>query len=177
LSNDLLDAQSRGRGAMTFGSAHTLAALFLEDSDLGTASLAFDDRHDAGVSDERRAGDDLAGVFFKEQHLLEGQLGPRLASRAVDGHEAAGRDLDLTTTRLNDCVHHWHLYKTVSVHSRWFRCKELDGTSVIRIAVNALDRARMPSSLRPQRRSGFARPLPQKSLSEEGRRCCCTKRP
>ena len=39
---------------------------------------------DAGVGDERRAGEDFAAVLFDEQHLLERQLGAGLAGRAVD---------------------------------------------------------------------------------------------
>ena len=48
---------------------------------------------------------DFAAVLFDEQHLVERQLRAGLAGGAVDGGDAAGRDLDLPAAALNDCVH------------------------------------------------------------------------
>jgi hypothetical protein len=107
------------------GPAHTLAALFLEDANLGAARLAFDGRHDARVGDEGRAGEDFAAVFFDEEHLFERELGARLACGAVDGGEAAGRDADLPAAGLNDGVHDAHLCKGESVQLKWLSCKGL----------------------------------------------------
>ena len=76
---------------MTFRPAHALAALLLEHANLGSARLAFDDADDARVGDKRRAGEHFAAVFLDQQDLVERQFGARLAGRAVDGRETAGR--------------------------------------------------------------------------------------
>ena len=44
---------------------------------------------------------------------------------AVEGRKAAGRHLDLTPARLNDCVHNRHLCKGDSLQPKWLRCKGL----------------------------------------------------
>ena len=45
---------------------------------------------DAGVGDERGAGEHLATVFFDEQHLSERQLGAGLAGGSVERCKSAG---------------------------------------------------------------------------------------
>ena len=50
---------------MALGAAHALAALLLEHADLRAARLAVDDADDAGVGDERRAGEHLTAVLLE----------------------------------------------------------------------------------------------------------------
>ena len=61
-----------------------LRRFFLKTRIFGPRALAFDDADDAGVGHERRAGEDFAAVLLDEQHLIERQLGARLAGRAVE---------------------------------------------------------------------------------------------
>ena len=56
---------------MTLRAPHALPSLLLEHADLRSARLAIDNRHDARVGDEGRAGDDLTAILLDEQHLLE----------------------------------------------------------------------------------------------------------
>src|SRR5262245_34216439 len=125
LQKNVLDAHARERGAMAFGAAHALAALLLEHADFGAAGLAFDDRDDARLGDEGRAGEDLAAVLLDEEDLIVGQLGSGLAGGAVDEHDRARRDLDLAAAGLDDGIHSRHLCKGSSVHAKWFTCKGL----------------------------------------------------
>ena len=48
-----------------------LRRFFLNDADLRPAGFAVDDRDDPRVGDKRRAREDLAAVFFDDQHLVE----------------------------------------------------------------------------------------------------------
>src|SRR5262249_10177221 len=112
---DVFDSHAREDRAVAPGPAHALAALLLEHADLRPARLALDDRHDAGVGDERRTREDLAAVLFDEQHLFERQFGPRFADGAVYQHDAAGSDLQLTPAALDDRVHSLPLQETPSL--------------------------------------------------------------
>ena len=56
-----------------------LRRFFLNTRIFGPRVLAVDDGDDARVGDERRAGEDFAAVLFDEQHLVERELGARLA--------------------------------------------------------------------------------------------------
>src|SRR3954463_3343304 len=68
--------------AMPLGPAHTLAALLLEDADLGSAAFTLDHADDARVRDEGSAREHLAAVLFDEQHVREGGSAPGCPSRA-----------------------------------------------------------------------------------------------
>ena len=72
-----------------------LRRFFLNTRSFGPARLAVDHADHLRVGDERRAGDDVARVLFDEQHLVERELRARLAGRAVDLDDGAGRDLEL----------------------------------------------------------------------------------
>src|SRR5262249_46447445 len=61
--DDVLDGDAGQRAAMSLRLAEALAALLLEDADLRSAGLAFDDADDAGVGHEGRAGDHVAAVL------------------------------------------------------------------------------------------------------------------
>src|ERR1700716_216886 len=100
---------------MTLGAPHTLPSLLLEHTDLRSARLPIDNRHDARVGDEWGPGDDLTAILLDEQHLLERQLRARLAGRAIDDDDGAGRHPVLTSPGLNDCVHVRHPRKRISL--------------------------------------------------------------
>src|SRR5262245_26185856 len=100
---------------MPLGAAHALPALLLEDADLWPARLAFDHPDDLGIGHKWRTRQHFAAVFFDEQALVDRELRAGLARRAIDRGDPARDDLQLTTTRLNDCVHIRHLCKGDSV--------------------------------------------------------------
>src|SRR4029078_7929168 len=79
----------------------------------------------AGVGDKRRPGQDLAAVFFDDQHLIEGEFGARIAGGAIQGRDAAWRHLDLMAAGLNYCGHNRHLCKRDSLLPKSLRCKGL----------------------------------------------------
>src|SRR6185295_2520374 len=110
---------------MALGVARALPPLFLEDADLRSAALAFDDRDDARIRDEGRAGEDFAGVGLDQQDLLESQLLALVPDSPVDGHEASRRDFRLMSAVLDDCVHVRHLCKRGTVQPKSLRCKGL----------------------------------------------------
>ena len=82
-----------------------LRRFFLKTRSFGPRASPSTTPSDLGVGDERRAGHDVAGVLLDEQHLVEGELRPGLAGRAVDFDDGAGRHLELAATGLNDGVH------------------------------------------------------------------------
>src|SRR5262249_38077714 len=109
LEKNVLDADSSVEGPMTGGPAHSLAPLFLENSDLGSARFTFDDGDDLGVGDKGRAGENLAAILLDQQYLVVSQLCARLSGCSVDGRYASRRHLDLPAAGLHDCVHIRHL--------------------------------------------------------------------
>src|SRR6266849_6774952 len=109
---------------MTFGAAHTLPSLLLEHADLRSARLTVDNRQDARVGDEGRAGDDLTAIVLDEQHLLERQLRAGLACRTIDDDDGPGRHPVLTSAGLDDCVHVLHPRKSDSIQPKSLICKE-----------------------------------------------------
>ena len=113
---------------MTFVRRMPLRRFFLKTRILGPRVSPSTTADDARVGDKRRAGEHFAAVFLDEQHLLERQFGARLAGRAVDGRETAGRHAHLTSAGLDDCVHcraSVYACKTLIVARSRRRCKEL----------------------------------------------------
>src|SRR6476660_1488845 len=104
---------------MAVGPSHALAALFLEHPDLWSACFAFDDGQDACVGDEGGAGEHFAAVLLDEQHVLERQLRAGLTCGSVNRGEPARGDLELTSGRLDDCVHYRPLCKGDSLQPKW----------------------------------------------------------
>ena len=90
---------------MTARLPESLAALLLEYANLGTARLAVHHAEHLRVGDKRRAGNDVPGIFFNQQHLLEQELRARLAGHAVDFDDRTGSDLELAASGLNNGVH------------------------------------------------------------------------
>jgi len=82
-----------------------LTALLLEDPHFLASGLAVHDSDDSGIGDERSAGDDVAGIFFDDEYLIERELGARFSGATIDLHDLARRDLELVTATLNDGVH------------------------------------------------------------------------
>src|SRR5258706_449291 len=123
--------------------AHPLAALLLEHANLGPVRFALDDGNDPRTGDKRRAGEDLASVFFNEQHLIENDLCAWFAGGPIEQGESAGRHPHLPPARLDDCVHIRHLCKTSMLARKWLTCKEI-----------------APSSLRMQGPESRSLPLP-----------------
>src|SRR5439155_26793997 len=105
LNQNVLHADSRQGAAMSLGAAHALPALLLENPDLGTARLAVDDAHDLDVGDERRSGQHLAAVLFKEQDAVDAHLFALFGVDPIDGDHTARRHLHLTAAALDDCEH------------------------------------------------------------------------
>src|SRR5207237_831526 len=102
LELEFLDTNPRQRAAMPLGPAHALAALLLEHPDLRSARLAVDHAEDLHVGHERRAGENLAAVFFEKQDAIDGHFVARLGVKAVDFDEGPRRDLHLTAAAFND---------------------------------------------------------------------------
>src|SRR5688572_14726164 len=94
---------------MSPGLAEALPALLLEHAQLRTARLAIDNAYDFRVGDKGRSSDDVARVFFDEQHLIEREGGAVLAGCAVDFNHGAGRHFDLPATGLDNRVHEQYL--------------------------------------------------------------------
>src|SRR5204863_6258654 len=105
LGDDVGNPHPRIHGAVTLGVARTLAALFLEDTNLGPASYALNDGDDARVGDEGGAGENFAAVLLDEQYVVDRELIARRAGRAVNRHELPGRHLALVAAVLDDGVH------------------------------------------------------------------------
>ena len=87
--------------------------------------LAVDHRQDASIGDEWRAGENLAAVVLDQQHLLERELGARLARGPGQRGRLAGDDLQLLPAAPDDGVHNRHLWKGFSVAPKSLTCKEL----------------------------------------------------
>src|SRR5262245_30960284 len=85
--------------------AEALAPLFLEHAQLRTPRLAFHDRDHSGVRDKWSPSHNVAGVLFDEQHLVEGELGARIASGAVDLDSVSRCHLHLASARLDNRKH------------------------------------------------------------------------
>src|SRR5687767_8187063 len=85
--------------------AEPFAALLLEDAHFRAARLAVDDTHHFGAAHERRTGGHFSTVPRQKQHLIEGHLLASLGGLPVELDGGAFRDLDLTTSSLNDRVH------------------------------------------------------------------------
>ena len=94
---------------MTARLPEALAPLLLEHAELRPARLAVDHPEHLRVGDERRAGDDVAGVFFDQEHLVEREFRARSRRAAVDVDDRAGRHLELAATGLNNRVHERYL--------------------------------------------------------------------
>ena len=60
---------------------------------------------DFHVGHERRAGEHLAAVFFKEQHPIDAHFVARLGVDTVDLDDGPRGHLDLTAAAFNDCEH------------------------------------------------------------------------
>src|SRR5688572_588391 len=85
--------------------AEPFAALLLEDAHFRAARLSVDNPHHFGAAHEWRAGCHFSAVPRQKQHLIEGHLLAGLSSLPVELDGGALRDLDLTTSGLNDRVH------------------------------------------------------------------------
>src|SRR4051812_5018879 len=90
---------------MAPGLPEPLASLLLEYAELRAPSLAVHDADHFRVGNERRARDDVAGVLFHEEYLIEGEFRAGLAGGAVHLDDRARSHLELAATRLNDRVH------------------------------------------------------------------------
>src|SRR4051812_45018760 len=108
LNQDVGDANPRIRAPVAARLAEPLAALLLEDDDLGAAGLAVDNADNPGVRDERCPGEHLAAVLLEEEHLVERDLLADFGVDAVDGEHRTRIHPDLTPARLNDCEHVQH---------------------------------------------------------------------
>jgi len=100
---------------VTLGATHALSSLLLEHADLRSARLAVDNRRDARVGDEGRAGDDLTAIRLDKQDVVERQFRTGAACRAIDDDDGPGDHPVLTSAGLNDCVHLRHPWKRSSV--------------------------------------------------------------
>src|SRR5262249_11022743 len=100
---------------MSGGAANALAPLLLEHPDLRTALFALDHREHPRIRNVGRTSEPLAAVFLHQQHFVERQLRAGVAGRAVDDSHATGGDPDLSSARLNYCVHVRHLCKRESL--------------------------------------------------------------
>ena len=110
---------------MSLRPAHALPALLLEHANLRPARFTFDDGQDVGIGDKRCAGEDVAAVFFDEQHLAQRELGPRFARGPFKIDEPARRDSHLSARGLDDGVHFRPLCKREILLSKSFSCKGL----------------------------------------------------
>src|SRR5512147_2911840 len=79
LHQDVRDADAREIVAEAAAAAHALAALLLEDADLGPAQLAVHHAGDPGIRHEWSAGQHLAAVLFDHEHLVERHFAAGLA--------------------------------------------------------------------------------------------------
>src|SRR5687767_13891551 len=99
------NTHARQEAAVAARLAESLAALLLEHAELGAARLAIHDAEHFRVGDKRRAGDDVSGVLFDQEHLLEIELRALLAGYPIDFDDGTGGYLDLAASGLNNRVH------------------------------------------------------------------------
>src|SRR5262245_43820884 len=90
----------------------SLSALLLEHPQFRPARLAVDDADYFCVGDKWRTGDDVAAISLDKQHLLKGELSALLSQCAVHFDDGPGRNLQLSSARLDDRVHVIPLYPT-----------------------------------------------------------------
>src|SRR5678815_2197423 len=102
---NIRDAHARQEAAVTACLPESLAALLLEHANLGTARLTIHYAEHLRVGDKWRARDDVAGVLFNQQHLLELELRALLTGHAVNFDDRAWSDFELATSGLNNRVH------------------------------------------------------------------------
>jgi hypothetical protein len=106
LKKDIRNPHTGELRTMSLRPAHSLSALLLEHANFRSAPRTFDDAHDAGIGQKRRAGVNCAAILLDHQYLNERDFLADLAGRAVDGDRCARAHFDLAACRLNDRVHH-----------------------------------------------------------------------